>query len=129
MISFSTTVKVSGPLLERDPRPLVEAELDKEIREATEEGARLVQEQLRPGHGVRTGEYRGSIHGQISSSRHGEIFDGNAAIGAWLEGVGSRNDRTRFKGYHHFRLAGQEIQKRAARRAEAVAKRITARIS
>lgn len=34
-----------------------------------------------------------------------------ASYGPWLEGVGSRNDTTRFKGYHGFRIAGQELDR------------------
>lgn len=36
-----------------------------------------------------------------------------ATYGPWLEGVGSRNETTRFKGYHGFRRAGQELDRRA----------------
>ena len=32
-----------------------------------------------------------------------------ASYGPWLEGTGSRNLTTRFKGYHSFRLAGQTL--------------------
>ncbi len=32
-----------------------------------------------------------------------------ASYGPWLEGTGSRNLTTRFKGYHSFRLAGQQL--------------------
>lgn len=32
-----------------------------------------------------------------------------ATYGPWLEGTGSRNETTRFKGYHSFRLACQEL--------------------
>jgi hypothetical protein len=32
-----------------------------------------------------------------------------ATYGPWLEGTGSRNETTRFKGYHSFRLAGQVL--------------------
>lgn len=34
-----------------------------------------------------------------------------ATYGPWLEGSGSRNDSTRFKGYHGFRRAGQELDR------------------
>lgn len=40
-----------------------------------------------------------------------------ATYGPWLEGTGSRNLTTRFKGYHGFRQAGQEL----ALKAEALA--------
>ena len=32
-----------------------------------------------------------------------------ATYGPWLEGTGSRNLTTRFKGYHSFRMAGQAL--------------------
>ena len=32
-----------------------------------------------------------------------------ASYGPWLEGASSRNLTTRFRGYHSFRLAGQEL--------------------
>lgn len=33
-----------------------------------------------------------------------------AMYGPWLEGVGSRNFTTRFKGYHGYRMAAQELE-------------------
>lgn len=33
----------------------------------------------------------------------------NATYGPWLEGTGSRNETTRFKGYHGYRLTAQEL--------------------
>lgn len=42
-----------------------------------------------------------------------------ASYGPWLEGTGSRNATTRFKGYHSFRMAGQELESRAQSIAEA----------
>lgn len=33
-----------------------------------------------------------------------------ATYGPWLEGTGSRNLTTRFKGHHAFRIAGQELK-------------------
>ena len=41
-----------------------------------------------------------------------------ATYGPWLEGTGSRNETTRFKGYHSFRLAAQQLDARARAIAE-----------
>lgn len=38
------------------------------------------------------------------------VHDRGVIYGPWLEGVGSRNATTRFKGYHSFRLARQELE-------------------
>lgn len=37
---------------------------------------------------------------------------GQIKYGPWLEGVGSRNATTRFKGYHAFRLAASRLERR-----------------
>jgi hypothetical protein len=42
-----------------------------------------------------------------------------ATYGPWLEGTGSRNETTRFKGYHSFRLACQQLDGMAQDIAEA----------
>jgi hypothetical protein len=51
---------------------------------------------------------------QITTSRHGDalvVNDRDIIYGPWLEGVGSRNKTTRFKGYFSFRRATQELRK------------------
>jgi hypothetical protein len=50
---------------------------------------------------------------QITTSRHGDaivVNDRGIIYGPWLEGVGSRNRTTRFKGYFSFRRATQELR-------------------
>lgn len=50
-----------------------------------------------------------------------------ATYGPWLEGTGSRNLTTRFKGYHAFREATGQLETEAARIAgEAIAERLKA---
>lgn len=41
------------------------------------------------------------------------VHDGNVIYGPWLEGTGSRNATTRFKGYHTFRQVTQRIDARS----------------
>lgn len=59
-----------------------------------------------------TGAYRARItldaRGNVA-----EVHDRNCVYGPWLEGTGSRNRTTRFKGYHFWRKAGQEADARA----------------
>jgi hypothetical protein len=40
------------------------------------------------------------------------VTDSNVIYGGWLEGISSRNRTTRFKGYHHFRIAKQRMERR-----------------
>lgn len=41
------------------------------------------------------------------------VHDRGIIYGPWLEGVSHRNARSRFKGYHSFRTATQETERRA----------------
>jgi len=41
---------------------------------------------------------------------HWKISDNGVIYGPWLEGVGSRNATTRFKGYANYRRNVQQIQ-------------------
>jgi hypothetical protein len=43
----------------------------------------------------------------------------NAMYGPWLDGSGSRNQTTRFKGYHGYRIAAQELDTEAEAIADA----------
>lgn len=43
-----------------------------------------------------------------------KVNDGGVIYGPWLEGTGSRNATTRFKGYSTFRRMAQQAQDRAA---------------
>lgn len=61
-----------------------------------------------------TGYYESRVH--VSNTSSGvEIGDGGQAgpvYGPWLEGVGSRNATTRFKGYHAFRIVTSMLEQR-----------------
>lgn len=61
-----------------------------------------------------TGYYESHVH--INNTTNGAVVeDGGLAgpvYGPWLEGVGSRNATTRFKGYHAFRNAAQALERR-----------------
>ncbi len=59
-----------------------------------------------------TGRYESNV--RISSAGEGtQISDGGIVYGPWLEGIGKKNRTTRFKGYHSFEEAAQEIDGRA----------------
>lgn len=107
----SMQVKLRGPVLNGQAPPIIKEALKGAIGDLTAEGERKVKLQLFPGHGLVTGNYRRSIHGEVSSSFHGRIHDSSVVYGPWLEGVSSRNQRTRFKGYAMFRNARQQLDR------------------
>jgi hypothetical protein len=67
-----------------------------------------------------TGAYRRRIalYGPVGGQAR--VHDNRGIYGPWLEGVGSRNRTTRFKGYHNFRTATQVLQRAAKPLAEHV---------
>jgi len=60
-----------------------------------------------------TGHYRS----QLRVVRRGrvEVNDSGSVKGPWLEGTGSRNKKTRFKGYWHWRRATQDVNRQSVR--------------
>ena len=119
-IAFST--KTAGPFFELKGLPLKDAGAET-IRDLLKEGEAKVEAQLQPGHGVRTGEYKSSVHQAFTrSSRYaigwGKIAGGGgskalAIRGNFLEGGSRRNTAGRFKGYAMFRKAAQHLRKLA----------------
>lgn len=51
------------------------------------------------------------------------VNDRGVVYGPWLEGVGSRNLTTRFKGYHAFRIATQLVEQQVDRLVEPALRR------
>jgi len=57
------------------------------------------------------------------------VNDSGVIYGPWLEGTGSRNRTTRFKGYASFRRAAQSTQARVPQLARAAVERAARRLS
>jgi len=57
-----------------------------------------------------TGHYRRSVHSEMKTDTLGVLDDSKVVYGPWLEGTGSRNTATRFKGYSSFRRTEQHLQ-------------------
>lgn len=59
-----------------------------------------------------TGYYKSRV--AVSNTQDSmELTDGGVVYGPWLEGTGSRNSSTRFKGYATFRRVAQQLEKEA----------------
>lgn len=121
-------VRMSGPFFRLGAAPVLKS-LHDTIQETVLEGEKQVVAMAQPqGGGVfhsrqyasahgytQTGNYARSINGRMLGSLHGVIRDdreggGPSVYGPWLEGVSSRNQTTRFKGYAMFRKTKQKLQ-------------------
>ncbi len=109
----SMSVRTSGPLFAGNVPGRIQSAVRDSISELVAIGETDVKRQLRPGHGLVTGHYRRSIHGEIVSSMLGRVHDSGVVYGPWLEGVSDKNKAGRFKGYAMFRNATQRLDKKA----------------
>ncbi len=75
-----------------------------------------------------TGYYQRRVR-KTRATGHPRVTDSRVIYGPWLEGTGSRNVTTSFKGYSTFRLMAQRTQRNAVRIAERIAPRYVARMN
>jgi hypothetical protein len=116
------TITTSGPFFRLGAGPVLDS-LHDAVRELVAQGETLAKdraievvyskggahpEQYRP-----TGRWLNSLHGEMTGNLSGTIDDSRLVYGNWLEGTGSRNAKSRFKGYATFRHVAGELDKRA----------------
>ncbi len=103
------TFRTHGPLLDGEAPGIIKR-LDHELGEkVSDAGVDMVKAFLDNVLKHPTGYYRSRV-----TQNSGRISDSNVVYGPWLEGVGSRNQRSRFKGYATFRKVTQQLQNRAS---------------
>ena len=102
-------VTLSGPVFDGRARKAVDEFVVDAEDAVAQEGVNLVKQRL--GQVLRhpTGYYESRI---VSDRQRddAQVTDQGVVYGPWLEGTGSRNTTSRFKGYRTFRLTTQELQ-------------------
>lgn len=112
-------VHLRGPVVEGHTERIMRAYMTDAEQQVAQRGENLVHQRL--GHVLKhpTGYYESRI--QTERAHDGfAVNDGGVVYGPWLEGVGSRNRTTRFKGYFTFRLVSQQLDGEAGDVAERV---------
>ena len=120
------TMRTTGPIFD-NPNPIVRRGANHMIKDVAQEGEGRLDQILRPrpagvylsvqeaGRGqASTGNYRRHLQTTFRD-RHARIDDGNVIYGPWLEGTGSRNASTHFKGYSSFRKTAQWLRQQMPR--------------
>jgi hypothetical protein len=117
MATVGFTYKQTGPLFDKDmPKNLIEAVNSGILELATIEGSNEVKDQLYEGHGFITGNLKNHIGADLVDDLVAQVdagrnrYGGNLVYAAWIEGIGKRNPRSRFKGYHMFENARKRIE-------------------
>ena len=116
-------VEVGGPVFDGRMAKQVETATEKASKAVADEGMRLVKQRLGRSFKEPTGAYLSSV--LVDRSVEGFAVTGDAVYGPWLEGTGSRNDRSRFKGYAAFRRAKDELDKSSETIAGPIVRRAT----
>ncbi len=117
-MSFDYSIRVSGPLYDGRAEAALHRYTEDLKDTLAKEAYDIIQRRLPKVIRVYTGRYASSIHiDRVQEDR--VVTDFPIVYGPWLEGVGSRNfPVTRFRGYHTFRLASQELELKASGIAE-----------
>jgi len=139
MVTMRTRITKKGPLFSTG-KTQVRRGVQGIVQTMVDAGEQRLDTMLRPRPGgvylsvaeaqkgkASTGHYRRNVHGKVTNL-HGRIDDGGVVYGPWLEGVGTRNQTTRFKGYASFRRTAQYLQKNFRRICGPAVKRLIARL-
>ena len=117
MAAVGFDIKQTGPLFAEDmPQNLLEAVNSGLLELALIEGSNDVKDQLYEGHGFVTGNLKNHIGADLVDDLVAQVdagknrYGANLEYAAWIEGIGSRNPRSRFKGYHMFENTRKRIE-------------------
>lgn len=126
---MSVKVKTNGPFFNEGNREReVSVFLENATLEVAQEGVNLVQNELGRVLKNPTGYYRSNITTDNRANGFA-VTDGGVVYGPWLEGVGSRNSRSRFKGYSTFRRMLGQLESKVDKIAEPEADKLVSRLS
>lgn len=127
-VSFTAHMTEHGTIFHEVPSSRVVHQMADHIeREVAREGEDMIHRALHEVLRHPTGYYESRV--TVHASAGGVEIDGdNVIYGPWLEGVGSRNATTRFKGYFTFRRVAQELDRKAQRIADRIANREARRL-
>lgn len=114
-------VTTSGPLFDGMAARILDG-MDADIeRQVAAAGVDAVRARLGEVLKHPTGYYESHITATPTGHEDVDVTDRGVIYGPWLEGTGSRNRTTRFKGYATFRRVAQRLDERAQGIAERVA--------
>jgi hypothetical protein len=102
--------KTDGPLFNGRAAAAMRNYAEDLDAELADKGRELVLQHLGKFLQHPTGYYESRVRVEQRGSAH-LVTDSGVIYGPWLAGTGSRNKSTRFKGYKHWRLAAQELDR------------------
>ncbi len=107
----------TGPVFDGRAADAARRFSDEAARVVAQAGVDIVRGELHAVLRHSTGYYESRIRADRVRGEWG-VDDSGVVYGPWLAGVSSRNSRTHFRGYSHWRRATQRLQAQAAPIAE-----------
>ncbi len=123
MAEIRVDVTFAGPLFDGRAQAAMPAIVDEISGALATEGERRVLAGLDATLRRPTGAYRSRVTRYGPVAGQARVHDRNGIYGPWLEGTGSRNRTTRFKGYANWRRATQQLERGAKPLAEEIIRR------
>lgn len=114
--SMNLHVTMTGPILWGKAPDIVAALCASAVTEVADYAKFEVLSQLDKVLQNPTGYYESQITDTPVTAYMHRIHDNGVVYGPWLEGISSRNETTRFKGYHTFRI----VRSRLAQKTKAI---------
>jgi hypothetical protein len=113
MLEINTRTEYNGPLFDHRARRVFDDLRDELEEEAADFTLEHIRDTFHSHFKQPTGYYESNVTIRPTASGN-TVWDGGWAgpvYGPWLEGVGSRNATTRFKGYRAFRKAANALER------------------
>lgn len=127
-MSLNITVQAYGPVFDGRAEAELAKAADEWEKNLATVGASMVRTNLNAVLRRQTPYYRL----RVEAAKDGpgwKIWDQGVIYGPWLEGVGSRNRTTRFKGYATFRRTAMQIDARAVQVGQPIVTRYVERMN
>lgn len=121
-------VHLKGPTVEGLAEPILQGLLDVALEEVASYTQYEVSMELTKVLQHPTGYYESQIRTERVSAEVYSVNDSNVIYGPWLEGIGSRNQTTRFKGYATFRRVKNRMAQKSGEIIEAAVSRAVGRL-
>lgn len=109
---YKIEVTKHGPIADDRIQSMINAGLTAGEAKAAKRGLQMLRGEFHTHFRNPTGYYESQVHVETEAGGY-KLTDGGVIYGWWLEGVGSRNATTRFKGYSIFRRVGQALEPEA----------------
>lgn len=109
-------VRLSGPLFDGRIAAIMDSYCQSTEKVIAQRGVQMVRSNLDKVLQHPSGRYRSNI--KMNNRKDSIVWDGPIVYGNWLEGTGSRNKTTRFKGYWTFKKTTKLLQAEAVELAE-----------